>query len=181
MILAWSLLLAISGPASPAPPVVLRPAPKRRASAATDGSSYVPHSDLRDPFARTDTTTGAETGAGASAGPRASPRTARATGLKDPFGAQPPERERAQAQRASSTLEPAPRRALVDPFAVTPSGRPPPRLSEELKDPFRGLEPSVPKTTSGSQPPVQRACPSGRAVSGDGCAPPSPVAGPRSS
>ena len=178
MILAWSLLLAISGPASPAPPVVLRPAPKRRASATTDAASYVPHSDLRDPFARMGTTTGAETDA--SAEQSAGRRTARATGLKDPFNAEPPERERAQAQRASSTLEPAPRRALVDPFAVTPSGRPAPRLSEELKDPFGGVEPSVPKATPGSQPPVQRACPSGRAASGE-CSSPARVAGPRSS
>lgn len=139
MILAWSLVLFVAGPAEPAPATAeLRPAPAprqaREADATTSQSAdervaFVPNSDLRDPFA-------ARRGAGSQAPRSAAGGPSRSTGLKDPFV---PEALRPPAKRRPPQARPTvPEGVLVDPFAARRGAqRSPPRLSAELKDPFR--------------------------------------------
>lgn len=139
MILAWSLVLFVAGPAEPAPATAeLRPAPAPRQAHGDDASAtraddervaFVPNSDLRDPFAD-------RRGAGQQPRTAAGEPARRSTGLKDPFA---PEALRPPAKRRPPEARPAvPEGVLVDPFAARRGAQhPPPRLSAELKDPFR--------------------------------------------
>jgi hypothetical protein len=136
MILAWSLVLLVAGPAEPAPATKELPAPAPHRAREADATAqsdervaFVPNSDLRDPFAE-------RRGSGRRVPQSAAKGPSRSSGLKDPFAQgvlRPPAKRRPPEARPK-----VPEGVLVDPFAARRGARhPPPRLSAELKDPFR--------------------------------------------